>query len=814
MKKAALLVSVVLTLLTFSGARQDNVVLPGKRDGATLLPNQWRLTPAGRHIPVGDLPLKMILAPDRKHVLVATNGYNDQGLTVIELATGNITAQAPLWQTYSGLDVMITSPTAASVFLSGGRSGKVFVFRYALGKVALEDSIAMTGFTPETGYLTGLALAPKRNLLLVLNSGDNALLYVDLKSRTVTRTVRTRYRPYAIVADAAGEYAYISDWGDRSISRLNIASGEIDATLAAGDHPTDMVLSAESQTLFVANSNSDTVSALDLTTQKARETIAMGLTPRSPQGAVPMGLSLSPDGKRLAVANAGNNNVALVDVSERGESKVLGFIPTGWYPTSTLFDPSGQRLFIGSGKGLGSSPNPRGPVPTMPPGSGRDGSTSQWGSAYQYIRRLIPGSVSIVDLPDAAALRKYTEQVRANSPYRDELLEKAAGEGSADSIVPGRVGEPSPIQHVLYIIKENRTYDQVFGDVKEGNGDPSLVLFGENVTPNHHKIAREFVLLDNFYCSGDVSVDGHAWSDAAFVTDFHEKQWPTQYAQRGRIMSDPEHRLVRPRAGYIWERAEEKGLAIRSYGEMVAAPSLKGKFCPDYRPKDPDKPWRDSDRAEVFLREFDEFERNGNLPNFIVMSLPENHTAGTRPGAFTPTAMVANNDVALGRIVERVSRSRYWKEMAILVLEDDAQNGPDHVDTHRSVALVISPYSRLRRVDSTFYTTCSVLRTMELFLGLAPLTQYDAAAYAMFRSFGRKADLAPYEAVPARVDLYTKNGPNAYGAVASLRMNFDEVDEAPEQELNEILWKSIKGADSNMPPPVRRMLPAPLYARR
>ncbi|MBI3698031.1 MAG: bifunctional YncE family protein/alkaline phosphatase family protein [Acidobacteria bacterium] len=813
MQKAVLLVCVVFALLMFSGAR-ENVVLPGKRDVGTLLPNQWRLTPAGRHVTVGDLPLKMVLAPDRKHVLVATNGYNDQGLTVIEVATGNVTAHAPLWQTYSGLDVMVTSPTAAAVFLSGARSGKVFVFRYALGKAALENSIAIPGFNAESSYLTGLALAPKRNLLLLLNSGDDALLYIDLKSQGVTRTVRTRYRPYAVVVDTAAEYAYISNWGGRSVSRLNIEKGELDATLSTGDHPTDMVFSADGRTLFVANSNSDTVSVLDLATQSARETISMSLTPRSPQGAVPMGLSLSPDGKRLAVANAGNNNIALVDISEAGESKVLGFIPTGWYPTSTLFDPSGRKLFIGSGKGLGSSPNPQGPVPTLPPGSGRDGSSSQWGSAYQYIRRLIPGSVSMVDLPDAATLRKYTGQVMANSPYRDELLEKAAGEGSADSIVPARVGDPSPIKHVLYIIKENRTYDQVFGDIKEGNGDPSLVLFGENVTPNHHKIAREFVLLDNFYCSGDVSVDGHAWSDAAFVTDFHEKQWPTQYAQRGRMIPDPEHRLARPRAGYIWERAEEKGLTIRSYGEMVTAPSLQGKFCPDYRQKDPDKPWRDSDRAEVFLREFEEFERNGNLPSLIVMSLPENHTAGTRPGAFTPIAMVANNDLAVGRIVERVTRSRYWKEMAILVLEDDAQNGPDHVDSHRSVALVISPYSRLRRVDSTFYTTCSVLRTMELLLGLRPLTQYDASSYAMFRSFGRKPDLAPYQSVTARVDLYTKNGPNAYGARASLAMNFDEVDEAPEQELNEILWKSIKGADSKMPPPVRRLLPPPLYATR
>ncbi len=596
---------------------------------------------------------------------------------------------------------------------------------------------------------------------------------------------------------------------------MNLETGAIDATIATGDHPSDMVFSTDGNTLFVANSNSDTVSAVDLKTLRVRETIATSLMPRASsskgqpqalQGALPNGLSLSPDGKTLAVANAGHNSVALVDVSEPGQSRVMGLIPTGWYPTSTLFDPTGRKLFIGSGKGLSSSPNPQGPVPTLPPGSGRE---------LQYIRRLIPGAVSMVEVPNAEALARYTAQVLANAPYRDELLTTAAGaEAASGSIVPARVGDASPIKYVLYIIKENRTYDQVFGALKEGNGDPSLVLFGEKITPNHHKIAREFVLLDNFYCSGDVSVDGHSWSTAAFVTDFLDKQWPAQYSQRSRIMADPEHRLRRPRAGYLWERAEQKGLSIRSYGEQVDVPSLQGKFSLDYRPKDPTKPWRDSDRADVFLREFEEFERNGNLPHLMVMSLPENHTAGTRPGAFTPIAAVANNDLALGRIVERVSRSRFWKEMAILVLEDDAQNGPDHVDSHRSVALVISPYSRLRRVDSTFYTTCSVLRTIELLLGLSPLTQYDAASYPMFRSFGRTPDLAPYQHLPARVDLNAINPPDAYGARASMAMNFDEVDMAPEQELNEILWKSIRGANSPMPPPVRRLLPAPLYARR
>ncbi len=802
MKKAILLLCLLAIIVLFAGTRTEDVVLAGKRDAYTLLPSGWRITPAGRQVAVGDLPLKMVLTPDRQYVLVATNGYNNQGLTLLDAATGRVAAQAPVFQSYSGLDVVSTGTTTAAVYLSGARSGKVFLFRYGLGRIALEDAIPMPGFN-ENGFLTGLTAVLSRQLLLVLNAGQDSLLFYDLKKKAVTQTIPTRYHPYAIVADKGGRFAYVSNWGDRSVSRLNIETREFDATIEVGDHPSDIVLDDRDH-LFIANSNSDTVSVVQLSSQRVTETIALGLTPRSPQGAVPNGLSLSPDGKTLAVANAGNNSVALVDVSEAGESRVRGLIPAGWYPTSTLFDPAGKRLFIGNGKGLGSSANPRGPVPTLPPGSGRE---------YQYIRRLIPGAISMVDLPDEAALRRYTAQVIENSPYRDRQLEEATAARPADSIVPSRVGDASPIKHIIYIIKENRTYDQVFGDIKEGNGDPSLVLFGENVTPNHHKLAREFVLIDNFYCSGDVSVDGHAWSDAAFVTDYHEKQWPAQYSQRGPMLKDEQQKLARPRAGYIWERAAEKGLSIRSYGEMVNVPSLEGKTSPAYRPKDLDRPWRDSDRADAFLREFDQFERDGNLPRFIVMSLPENHTSGTRPGTFTPIAAVGNNDLALGRIVDRVTRSRYWKETAIFVVEDDAQNGPDHVDSHRSVALVISPYSRRCGVDSTFYTTCSVLRTMELLLGLPPLTQYDAAANPMFRTFGKTMDTAAYEALPARVDLNAKNPEYAYGARASMAMNFEEVDQAPEQELNEILWKSVKGVNSPMPPPVRRLLPTALAER-
>jgi hypothetical protein len=507
----------------------------------------------------------------------------------------------------------------------------------------------------------------------------------------------------------------------------------------------------------------------------------------------------------LFVANADNNTVAVVNVAQPGRSEVLGFIPSGWYPSSLAL-LEGQ-LYIGNSKGLGSYSDIRGPNSPLP----------KEGEGAGSVKSLQKGSVNIVALGNLRRqIAAWTRQVYANTPYKDDYLARART-FQGDTIVPGDVGVGSAVKHVIYIIKENRTYDQVFGDLPRGNGDPRLTLFGREVTPNQHALAEQFVLFDNLYCDGEVSVDGHSWSNSAYATDFNEKFWPANYGGHSRGV--PSAAYI-PGGGHLWDLAARKGLTFRSYGEyasrasdgttMEASPGamgLLGHVAPRFKLPG----MRDTDNVREFIREFDEFEKNYEsanpalrLPNYIVMSLPENHTQGTRPGAYTPRAMVANNDYAVGMLVDRVTHSRYWPETAIFIIEDDAQDGPDHVDARRTTALVISPYTKRNFLDSTLYTTSSMLRTIELLLGLPPMTQFDAAATPMYNAFSTTPDRTPYRHLQPLIDVNEKNVATAWGARASEEMDLDEIDRAPMQEFNEIIWKSVRGADSTMPAPVHR----------
>jgi len=380
------------------------------------------------------------------------------------------------------------------------------------------------------------------------------------------------------------------------------------------------------------------------------------------------------------------------------------------------------------------------------------------------------------------------------------------------------VGDASPIKYCVYIIKENRTYDQVFGDMKEGNGDKNLCIFPEKVTPNHHALAREFVLLDNFYVESEVSADGHEWSMAAYATDFTEKLWPlsyrgSRYAGKIGYPSEGSYKISASAGGYIWDRCAEAKVSYRSYGEWIlngktpADPStarvksLEGHFDPKFRGYDLD--YKDVDRAARFIEELKEFEAKGEMPRFIVLRLPNDHTSGTALGKPTPTAYVVDNDLALGQVVEALSKSRFWKELAIFVVEDDAQNGSDHVDAHRTVALAISPYIRRGTVDSSMYSTASMLRTMELILGLKPMSQFDAAALPMYASFQAKPDLKPYATRPNQVPLDTLNQLGAWGQKTTSELDLSKEDAADDLVFNEIIWRSVRGPHSKMPPPVR-----------
>jgi YVTN family beta-propeller protein len=795
---------------------------PGlQRDGVTLLPNGWRLAPVGRHAPIGDLPLATALSPDGRYLVVANNGWAEPTLTIFDTERFYIVGRAKVAHTWLGV---AWHPDGKRVFASGAASDSVREFGWTPGRLTAGrtfELVTRPADAPapklaDAGFVGGLAISPDGRRLYTVQVLGQQLVVLDIDTGAVVGQVPLETEPYTCVVSADGRTLFVSMWGGARVLAFDAQTLGRQGEVAVGEHPNAMVLSRDGARLFVACANTNAVWVVDVASRTAKEQIGVALHPDAPVGTTPNALALSRDGKTLLVANADNNNVAIVDVETPGRSEVEGFVPTGWYPTSVTFDRTGSRFFVTSGKGLASAPNPRGPFP----GDGN--------SLGRYTGNMFPGTLTMLDMPTPEALVAMTRRVYELTPYSDaHRLSPAAA--PVASPIPARVGDPSPIKYVFYVIRENRTYDQVFGDLPQGNGDPGLVLFGEEITPNAHALAREFVLFDNFYVDAEVSYDGHAFSTGAYATDFVEKIWPTNYGGRGaRYLSEgggsmrtPFGNITAPPQGYLWDFARRAGLTVRSYGEFVtrddeggpvraAVPGLDGLVHPTYPPFDMDIP--DARRFEIWLEEFRRFEQDGSLPRLSIINLPRDHTSGTSPGSNTPRAMVADNDLALGRIVETISASRFWPESAIFVLEDDSQNGPDHVDAHRSPALVVSPFARRRVTDSTLYTTSGMLRTMELILGLPPMSQFDAAATPMYAAFQATPDLRPFVHLPPRWPLDEKNDWRSPGAQASLRMNFRDVDAAPEQELNEILWQSVHGAGAVMPPPRRAAFVRPVEA--
>jgi YVTN family beta-propeller protein len=625
-------------------------------------------------------------------------------------------------------------------------------------------------------------------------------------------------RPYD-VALARNGLLYVSDWAERVVLVVDPQSLRTVSRIPVGEHPNQIVLHPKDDRLFVACASSNLVSVIDTKTGTVQETIYTALFPQSPEGSTPDALAIAPDGETLFVANADNNCIAVIDIEAPRRSQVKGFIPTGWYPTAVAVSRDGKQLLVGVGKGNQTASNKPDEARLAEALARPAGEGGYKRIPFPHVGTTLSGALSIVPMPNEEQLRRHTDQVYRNCPYSDKQLTLAPSERK--TAIPTKVGEASPIKHVIYIIKENRTYDQVFSDIPRGRRDPSLLMFGEEVTPNHHKLANEYVLLDNLYCNGHVSADGHPWSTMAYNTDYIARNWALTYSRRQGIDDDDEGDLSRAPSGYIWDSCKRNGLTYRSYGEYGGrvsqpdgtfrmegrVPGLVGHMSPNYDLRIEGKPrMRDTDNVDVFLAEFREYEKNGDLPRFIIMSLGEDHTEGTRPGSPTPQACVASNDLALGRLVEAVSKSKYWPQIAIFVIEDDAQNGPDSVDAHRTIGLVISPYVRRGYLDSTQYATVSMLRTMELILGLPPLSQFDASANPMFNSFTDTPNLTPFQHLPAKINLNARNERTAYGAERSQKMDFTEYDKIDDFELNEILWRSIKGVDAPIPPSVRRAI--------
>ena len=785
-----------------------------------LLPNGWKLTPAGEHFPLTDLPLNIVPLKNEPRVVVATSGYNTHALQVVDLATKKGVGRQAAWESWFGLAIDESTPGKTRLWWSGGGGNRIHEFLWSADNL---DWVSDSDNSPTARAKQKLTKNPNpHNFVSGIRLHNGTLLSLDVDAGTISaksiadsaakpKMAKIGGRPYDVVAAADGKTFFVSDWGGRRLIRVNAEDLSTTATIAVGEHPNQIAVHPKDGRVFVACASSNGVWVIDPATNGVSEVVYTALFPNSPEGSTPDALAIAPDGKTLFVANADNNCIAVVDVSTLKQAQVKGFIPTGWYPTAVAVTNDGKTLLVGVGKGNQTKPNPIGA-----PEAKADPETKARRRAFPYIGTTLSGALSFVPMPDDKKLAEYTAQVYRNCPYSDKLLTSAPS--PEPTVIPTKVGDPCPIEHVIYIIKENRTYDQVFGDMPRGNGDPSLVMFGRNVSPNHHKLAEEYVLLDNIYCNGQVSRDGHPWSTQAYNTDYVARDWMLTYSQRSGVDEDDELH-VGP-SGYIWDAAKRAGKTYRNYGEYGKrvsdgdgkfrmegrTESLVGNICPHYGSDAKGRRLRDPENVEVFLKEFFEFEAKGTIPNLMTLSLGEDHTQGTRTGAPTPQACVASNDLALGRLVEAVSKSKSWAKTAIFVIEDDAQNGPDHVDAHRTVALVISPYCKRKHLDSTQYATVSMLRTIELILGLKPLSQYDAGARPMFGCFTNKLDLTPYQHLPAQINLDAKNGELAYGAERSNKMDWSEYDRIDDFALNEILWRAVKGVDAPTPPAVRRAI--------
>jgi YVTN family beta-propeller protein len=786
------------------------------------LPNGWRITPAGKPIAtIEDLVLNMVVSPDNRVVVASHSGYLPHGIDVLDTATHTLIQKIPLKTTWLG---MCWSADGHTLYVSGGNAtgakgikgsaAPIYEFTYANGRLSEQP----TGQLLETRladqvWWSGVAYLGSRHLLYAANRGTGAgpsnVVVFDTRTRQIVTRIPVEINPYQTVLTPDGKRLFVSNWASESVSVIDTASNKVIRTLRVGKNPNDMKLSSDGR-LFVACSNDNTVHVIDTKTLQIVERLSTTLSPFAPEGSTPDALTIDNARKLLYIANADNNSIAVAHIENRAHSTMVGFIPTGWYPSALALADHDRTLYIGNAKGEEGHPDPKGPGSPL--------ASKFYGD--ETVKTLQTSSIEVLPVMDLQTkLPHWTHEVTENTPYNDSLLSEARPP-LAPTIIPREVGVPTPIEHVIYIIKENRTYDQEFGDLPHTNGDPQLTIFGEQVTPNQHALAREYVALDNLYCDGEVSVDGHSWSDAAYATDFNERFWPPTYA--GRSNAVPSRAYV-PAAGHLWDLAQRKGLTYRSYGEyatrasdgttMAAAPGVEGlvgHVSLDYA----GSRQRDTANVAIFLRDFKQWNANFDsddaekrMPNFIVMSMPEDHTRGTEPGAFTPQAMVANNDYAIGQLVDAVSHSRYWAKTAIFIIEDDAQDGPDHVDARRTVGLVLSPYVKRGITDSTLYSTSSMVRSIELLLGLPPMSQYDAAAMPMYAAFGTEPKMTPFDVIAPKIDVNAKNTRSSYGAEESSRMDFSDVDRAPMHRLNAILWKSIKGADSPVPAPVHRFRP-------
>jgi len=846
---------VLLVALITGSATSGAVVLIGKQgEGWFLVPTNQTLRSAGNVTLLDQRPVDMALRPDGAQLAVMTTNLT----YLLNPRTGEITQQ--LDKQDRNVAGLAYSPDGAHLYYAKGKDHKIGVAAIdAGGKATVEGDI-------DTGAKTwpaGLSAGPDGATLYVALFGTNSMGIINLSDRTVKKILPVGSSPFGAFISPDGKAIYTSNWGGPlpqagdavdplfpvkidpqtgasaagSLSVYDVAADAMRPEIAVGLHPTAMAFSKESTRLYVANSNDDTISVLDLTATGGANAEIERISVRPdglPFGSMPNGLALSPDLTTLYVANGGNNAIAVIRLDGRARppgtysgpnadapatSVVAGFIPTEWYPVAVTVSADGAKLAIANNKGEGSLGTPQRAI--------ANGGKSVFS---------LTGSVTFVDVPNGDQLAAYTAQFNENNRYAPALADSLLPPrlDAAPTPVPARIGEPSVFKHIFYIIKENRTYDQVFGDMGKGNSEPKLAQFPRNVSPNHHALADRFGLLDNYYASSVNSADGHQWTDEAVANVFAERVYgffPTNNPMG--ITSYGNNSLDLP-PDSLWSNALHHNASLRNYGEdginTVTRDGQEvkkldwGALYADWRDKTGlytyaanaltppllstedhafpgfETAIPDQIRADEWQREFDMYVANNNLPQLSVIWLPDDHTSGSQSSAPTPSAQVADNDLALGRIMDSLSHSPYWKDTAVFVTEDDAQNGVDHVDGHRTVGIVASAYNKQGIVDSTLYNQTSMVRTIEQILGLPPMNQFDLTAPLMTTLFADTPDLAPYTAIPNQIPLDTLNsqasaltGQAQQDAIVSDTLNFSVPDATDPTILNPIIWRATMG---------------------
>ena len=758
---------------------------------ANRLPTGARLDPAGRSIPVGNMPLSGMLSPDGKHLVLALSGWRQQGIDVVSRATGAVTQHVEQPGAFIGL---AWSSDGRALYVSGGSADVVYRYAWspnAAKPASLTDSLVLghgASSQPGTRYPAGIGISSDGRTLYVAENLSDSLAVVDLSTGRVAQRLVTGRFPYAVAVAQDGR-VYVTAWGGSTVTTFAPGDGgrlAREGVIEVGRHPSALVLNASGTRAFVASASTDRVAVVDL---RARQVTGWLLDPPPDgvqEGSTPNALALSPDGTRLYVAEADNNAVAVFDLSAatsgvataRGTDQLTGRVPAQWYPTAIV--PSGDSLWVVNGKGRGAGPNPTGPVPnvgTVPRSRG-------------YTLGQLDGTITV--LP-----------ANARGAELDALTRRVANANGWTASRASVAAYP-PIEHVVYIIKENRTYDQVFGDLPQGDGDASLVFFPREISPNHHALAERFGLYDRFFVNAEVSAQGHMWSTAGYVTDYGEKTTPDAYRSK-RPDRDDAGDVDIPAAGFLWNEAINKKVSLRNYGERAERVPAADSSTPTYRASDEwmrpftsstyppyDLAIPDQRRADAWIAELREHERSGQMPALETLHLPSDHTSGARRGFPTPKAYMADNDLALARIVEALSRSQFWKSTAVFVLEDDAQAGPDHVDSHRSVLLVISPWTA-GGVMHRFVNTTDVLATVEELLGLGTLSQFDHFGRPLREIWRSAPDLRPFEAITPTQSMTEQNLALDDNARRSDRLDLAREDRADDDEFNRILWRAVKG---------------------